>query len=91
MGLSAEQTRKVLTTVVYYFFLPAMVLDVLWMADIGLQSLQYTVLGIVSTVVGMVCLWLTGWLFKFEHKCLGAMILAAAFPNVTYLGLPVPS
>ena len=40
LGLSAEQTRTVLTTVVYYFFLPAMVLDVLWTAQIGLHSLQ---------------------------------------------------
>jgi predicted permease len=28
-------------------------------------------------------------LFKFEDRRMGAMILAAAFPNVTYLGLPV--
>lgn len=89
MGLSAEQTRKVLTTVVYYFFLPAMVLEVLWTADIGLHSLQYTVLGIVSVLFGMLCFWIVGLMFKFEHKCMGAMILAAAFPNVTYLGLPV--
>ena len=43
-GLSAEQTRQVLTTVVYYLLLPAMVLDVLWTADIGWHSLQYTLL-----------------------------------------------
>jgi malate permease and related proteins len=89
MGLDAEQTRKVLTTVVYYFFLPAMVLEVLWTADIGLHSLQYTVLAVVSILFGMLCLWLVGSLFKFEHRCLGAMILAAGFPNITYLGLPV--
>jgi malate permease and related proteins len=89
MGLGAEQTRKVLTTVVYYFFLPAMVLEVLWTADIGLHSLQYTVLAVISILFGMLCLWLVGSLFKFEHRCLGAMILAAAFPNITYLGLPV--
>jgi predicted permease len=88
-GLSAEQTRKVLTTVVYYFFLPAMVLDVLWAADIGLHSLQYTVLAVASILFGMLCLWMLGLIFKFEHRCLGAMILAAGFPNVTYLGLPV--
>jgi malate permease and related proteins len=89
MGLNAEQTRKVLTTVVYYFFLPAMVLEVLWMADIGLHSLQYTVLAVACILFGMSCLWTVGSLFKFEHRCLGAIILAAAFPNVTYLGLPV--
>jgi malate permease and related proteins len=88
-GLAAEQTRKVLTTVVYYFFLPAMVLEVLWAADIGFHSLQYTALAVASILFGMLCLWLHGLIFKFEHRCLGAMILAAAFPNVTYLGLPV--
>jgi predicted permease len=88
-GLGAEQTRLALTTVVYYLFLPAMILEVLWKANIGWQSLQYSLLGISSIVFGIACSWLLGILFKFEHKRLGAMILAAAFPNVTYLGLPV--
>jgi predicted permease len=88
-GLSAEQTRQVLTTVVYYLLLPAMVLDVLWTADIGWHSLQYTLLGVGSIVFAMLCLWMVGALFKFEQRRMGAMILAAAFPNVTYLGLPV--
>ncbi len=88
-GLSAEQTRQVLTTVVYYLLLPAMVLDVLWTADIGWHSFQYTLLGMGSLVFAMLCLWMVGALFKFEHRRMGAMILAAAFPNVTYLGLPV--
>lgn len=88
-GLDAEKTRKVLTTLVYYFLLPAMVLEVLWAADIELQSLKYTVIAVASTVFGMICYWMLGAVFKFEHQCLGAMILAAAFPNVTYLGLPV--
>ena len=88
-GLTAEQTRLVLTTFVYYLLLPAMVLDVLWTAEIGLQSFQYTLLGVSCIVFAIACIWLVGTLFKFEHKRLGAMILAAAFPNVTYLGLPV--
>jgi len=88
-GLAAEQTRLVLTTVVYYLLLPAMVVDVLWSADIGLHSFHYTLLGVGSIVFAMICLWGVGTLFKFEHRRMGAMILAAAFPNVTYLGLPV--
>jgi len=88
-GLTAEQTRQVLTTFVYYLLLPAMVLEVLWTADIGLQSFQYTTLGVGCILFGMLFSWMTGTLFKFEDKRLGAMILAAAFPNVTYLGLPV--
>lgn len=88
-GLSAVQTRHVLTSVVYYLLLPAMVLEVLWAADIGLHSLRYTVLGISSFVLALFALWLIGAVFKFQHNRLGAMILAAGFPNVTYLGLPV--
>lgn len=88
-GLSAEQTRLVLTTVVYYLLFPAMVLDVLWKAEIGLHSLQYSLLAIACIVFAILCIWVVGTLFKFENRRLGAMILAAAFPNVTYLGLPV--
>ena len=88
-GLTAEQARPALTTVVYYLFLPAMVLEVLWRADIGLKSLQYTLLGVTSIVFAMACIWLSGRLLKFGDRRLGAMILATSFPNVTYLGLPV--
>ncbi len=87
-GLSAEQTRLVLTSFVYYLLLPAMVLEVLWAADIGLHSLHYSLLGVSSIVFAMLCIWMVGVLCKFEHKRLGAMILAGV-PNVTYLGLPV--
>lgn len=87
--LSADQTRLVLTSVVYYFLLPAMVLEVLWRADIGWQSLQFTALGISSVLLAVLLSWLMARLFRLGKSQTGAMILAAAFPNVTYLGLPV--
>jgi len=87
-GLTAEHTRSVLTSVVYYLLLPAMVVNVLWTADIGAKSLQYTFLGITSVAFCMFCLWAIGTLLKFDPPRLGAMLLAI-FPNVTYLGLPV--
>lgn len=87
--LTAEQTRLVLTSVVYYFFLPAMVLDVLWQAEIGWQSLQYSLLGCASILLGIGLSWLLARLFRFKNPKTGAVILAAAYPNVTYLGLPV--
>lgn len=89
LGLGADDTRKVLTSVVYYFFLPAMIVEVLWRANIGLQSLQYTVLAVTCVLFGMASYWLLGHFLKLNRKCLGAMILAAGFPNTTYLGLPV--
>lgn len=88
-GLSADQTRLALTSVVYYFFLPALVLDVLWKADIGKQSLQYSILGCATILLGVAVSWLLIRLFRFKNQQAGAVILATAFPNVTYLGLPV--
>lgn len=88
-GLDAQHTRKVLTSVVYYLLLPAMVLIVLWRADVGLESLQYTFMGTACISAGLAAMWLIGKLCRFQHARLGAMLLAAAFPNVTYLGLPV--
>ena len=34
-GLDPVQTRKVLTSLVYYLLLPALVLSVLWKAELG--------------------------------------------------------
>lgn len=88
-GLDADHTRKVLTTVVYYLLLPAMVLYVLWRAEIGMQSLQYTLLGSACIFAGLLATWTLGRLIRFHRPRLGAMLLAASFSNVTFLGLPV--
>jgi predicted permease len=89
LGLEADHTRKVLTTIVYYFFLPAMVLEVLWHADIGWHSLNFTLLVVSSILFAMLLIGSIGKACHFERKSLGTIILAATFPNVTYLGLPV--
>lgn len=88
-GLSAEQSRTVLTTLVYYLLLPALVLDVLWRADVGAHSLQYTLFGTACLAFALGAMGLCGRLFRFKSPQMGAMLLAASFPNVTYLGLPV--
>ncbi|WKJ92478.1 AEC family transporter [Methylomonas montana] len=87
--LSADQTRLVLTSVVYYFFLPVMVLDVLWQANIGWQSLQFSALAGASVLLALTLSWLTVKACRFQNPQTGTVLLAAAFPNVTYLGLPV--
>jgi len=87
-GLDAAQTRSVLTSLVYYLLLPALILDVLWQADIGVKSLQYTVIGMGSIAICMFCMWLIGTVCRFQRQRFGAVLLAV-FPNVTFLGLPV--
>jgi predicted permease len=88
-GLTADQVRQVLTSVVYYLFLPAMVLKVLWSADIGIHSLEYTLVGVGGILSSLLIIWIIVRLSKFSRPQAGAVILAASFPNVTYLGLPV--
>jgi predicted permease len=88
-GLSARHTRIVLTSVVYYLLMPAMILEVLWKTQLGIESLQYTLLGWGSLTFAIACIWLIGKTVKMSKKHLGTLILASAFPNITYLGLPI--
>lgn len=88
-GLDAQHTRLVLTSVVYYLLLPALIIEVLWHADIGIKSLQYSLLGVLSIVLTLLVSLLCGRLLKLPAPQMGAFLLATAFPNVTFLGLPV--
>lgn len=88
-GLDADTTRRVLTTLVYDLLLPALVLQVLWVAPLGLDSLR------IALVAGLTVLAMVGVTLlacrvcMAERAAIGAMLLAAAWPNATYLGLPV--
>jgi predicted permease len=88
-GLDADMTRKVLTTVVYYLLLPALVIEVLWKAPLGLSSLAIA----VSAAGGVLaCIVLSAFICRrcqHDRRITGAVVLAASFPNATYMGLPV--
>ncbi|MGD8926746.1 MAG: AEC family transporter [Thioalkalispiraceae bacterium] len=88
-GLEPAETRKVLTTLVYYLLLPALVLSVLWRADIGASSFQIAGLAALGVLLGMALGLLSCKVCQNRRAETGAIILAIAFPNVTYLGLPV--
>ena len=88
-GLDAELTRRVLATVVFNLLLPTLVLSVLWRSEIGLEALKISLFGASIIVLGMVMMWLVSRFYPIRQPLLGAAILATAFPNVTYLGLPV--
>ncbi len=88
-GLDADTLRNSLTTLVYVLLLPALVLLVLWRAELSVDAVKVAVLAALGVGVGMGAAWL--W-FRLQHPApaaLGALLLAAAFPNATYLGLPV--
>lgn len=88
-GLDADVLRRSLTTLVYVVLLPSLVLVVLWRAQLSLDSVRVAVTAMLGLATGFAVAWL--W---FLHKrpasaALGALLLAATFPNVTYMGLPV--
>ncbi len=88
-GLDGNQTRQVLTTLVYYLLLPALVLTVLWDARLGEQSLVIAVAAASGVFTGLLLAAASCRLCRHGRAQMGALILAVAFPNVTYMGLPV--
>jgi hypothetical protein len=88
-GLDAETTRRVLAGVVYHLLLPALVLVVLWRAPVGADTLRIAVVAGGGVVTAFGLAWAAYRLFRLERAPLLALLLASAFGNVTYLGLPV--
>jgi hypothetical protein len=89
LGLTGDEMRRALTGLVYVLLLPALVLGVLWEAELGLDSLRIAAVGAGSLLVVLAVAWLGYQAAGVRKPAAGALILAAAFPNVTYLGLPV--
>ena len=88
-GLDADSTRQVLTSVVYYLLLPALVLKVLWSAPLGLNSVAIAAVAAAGILFAILLSWQICRSCKHSGRVTGAVILAAAFPNATYMGLPV--
>lgn len=91
LGIPADTSRTSLTGLVYILLLPALVLDVLWSSPLGLDSLRISATAVSGILVCMLLAWLV-YRYGFKHcskPTAGALILAAAFPNATYMGLPV--
>jgi predicted permease len=53
-----------------------------------LEALKISLFGIIIIAFGMAMIWMLSKLWHIEQRRLGAAMLATAFPNVTYLGLP---
>ncbi len=87
--LDARTTRTALTGLVYYLFLPALVLLVLWQTPLGLGSLKIAAVAIAGILVSMLVIAGFCHACRMDGPTRGAVILAASFPNATYLGLPV--
>jgi len=88
-GTDAAQMRRSLTSLVYGFLLPALVLLVLWRAPLGVAALQVAFVAAACVLGGLGLAW--AW-FRWQGtppRALGTVLLAAGWGNFTYLGLPV--
>ncbi len=88
-GLDADHCRQSLTTLVYTLLLPALIIQVLWQAPLGLDSLRVSASAAIGVLGAMALAWALFRLIGTKSAISGTLILAAAFPNATYMGLPV--
>ena len=88
-GLGADITRQVLTSLVYYLLLPALVIQVLWKAPLGISSFGIAASAAAGVLVSILLSTLICRRCHHDGRITGAVVLAASFPNATYMGLPV--
>ncbi len=89
MGLDADHTRKAITGLVFVLLLPALVLLVLWRTPLGLETAWIAGVAAAGVLLGAAGAKLSYHLLGTSRRTTGTLILAAGWPNVTYLGLPV--
>ena len=88
-GLSGDVLRNSLTGLVYVLLLPALVLVVLWRAPLSMDTVMVALLAASGVLFGLGAAWLWFRRRSPSHAVTGTLLLASAFPNATYLGLPV--
>ena len=87
--LESRVIRKVLTDTVYYLFLPALVLNILWQAPLGIDSVKISITAAIGVLAALLAAWLVCTRCRSNPQVTGAILLVTAFPNATYLGYPV--
>ncbi|HXH64215.1 MAG TPA: AEC family transporter [Mariprofundaceae bacterium] len=98
-GQAAETVRGHLAQAVYQVFLPALVVHVLWQTPVNLNAARIPIVAAACVLLSLIAAALiygNGRLVRAfmgghhgPRPAVGALLLAAAFGNVTYLGLPV--
>jgi len=88
-GMDADTARRVITGLVYTLLLPALVLVVLWNTSLGLDTVKIAAIAACGVLAALLAIRLLFRNSTVPKPIVGALFLAAAYPNVTYLGLPV--
>ncbi|MFN4263029.1 MAG: AEC family transporter [Thioalkalivibrionaceae bacterium] len=87
--IDPQTLRRALTTLVYYLLLPALVLKTIWLAPLGADSLRIALVAALTVLGSLAIALAVCRLCRLDAAGVGALLMAAAWPNATYLGLPV--
>jgi malate permease and related proteins len=88
-SMDVESLRKSINKIVLYFILPALIFNVVYKSEVGKEFIHIPLTataGIFAALIFSVCIY---HFTNLPSRTKGALILAASFSNVTYLGLPV--
>lgn len=81
--------RRALTDLVFYILLPALVLNIMWLAPLNIDSVKISIAALSSIFASLLLMWIVVRFLNVSKAQKGALLIAATFPNSTYLGLPV--
>lgn len=87
--ITVESHRRALTDLVFYILLPALVLDVMWQAPLNINTLKLSITAASTILLSLLLMWILLRFINISRAQKGALLIAASFPNSTYLGLPV--
>jgi len=87
--MDIEYFRKSINKLVLYIILPALIFNVVYHAEIGKEFYHIPISAFGGIVAALILASLVFYFIKLPQNTKGALILASAFSNVTYLGLPV--
>lgn len=92
-GLERQRLRHALSATVLHFFLPALAFSLVATARVDATFISIPLTAAVTTLIGMAAGGVVNGFFPkigpLPRQAKGVLLLAAAFGNVTYLGLPV--
>lgn len=81
--------RKSINKLVLYIILPALIFNVVYHAEVGKEFYHIPISALGGILAALILASLFFHFIRLPQNTKGALILASAFSNVTYLGLPV--
>lgn len=87
--IGAGALQRALMALIYTVLLPAMVLMVLWKAPMNTNMVHHIIVTAGSTAAALAAAWFLMRKQGWSPATKGALLLAAAFSNVIFLGIPV--